>query len=83
MIDSLELFNKSDYIINVFRNNYSPKKTAKYFKEHIKKYNLENVGYIIIDDTKHDKFIDKYAYKYGYGYGYGYGYDLSNYISKI
>jgi len=38
------------------------------------KYNKKNIGYVITDDTKPDKFIDKYGYAYGYGYGYGYGY---------
>ena len=70
MADSLELFKKSDYILNVFRKNYSPKKAVNYFKEHINKYNIKNVGYVITDDTKPDKLIDKYGYGYGYGYGY-------------
>ena len=69
MADSLELFKKSDYIINVFRKNYSPKKAVNYFEEHINKYNIKNVGYVITDDTKPDKLIDKYGYGYGYGYG--------------
>lgn len=68
MADSLELFKKSDYILNVFRKNYSPKKAVNYFKEHINKYNIKNVGYVITDDTKPDKLIDKYGYGYGYGY---------------
>ena len=27
------------------------------------------MGYVFLDDTKPDKFIDKYGYGYGYGYG--------------
>ena len=68
MADSLELFKKSDYILNVFRKNYSPKKAVNYLKEHINKYNIKNIGYVITDDTKPDKLIDKYGYGYGYGY---------------
>ncbi len=32
------------------------------------------MSYVITDDSKPDKFLDKYGYKYEYGYGYGYGY---------
>jgi hypothetical protein len=39
-----------------------------------KKYNIKNMSYVITDDSKPDKFLDKYGYKYEYGYGYGYGY---------
>ena len=28
------------------------------------------MSYVITDDSKPDKFLDKYVYKYGYGYGY-------------
>ena len=30
------------------------------------------MSYVITDDSKPDKFLDKYGYKYEYGYGYGY-----------
>ena len=28
------------------------------------------MSYVITDESKPDKFLDKYGYKYGYGYGY-------------
>ena len=72
-VDSLKLIGKSDFLINVFRKNYSPKKSIEDVLEYQKKYNPKAMGYILIDDSKRDKLLDKYAYSYGYGYGYGYG----------
>ena len=74
MVDSLELLEKSDYVVHVFRKNFSSKKLVNYVLDYKEKYNKKNLGYVITDDTKPDKFIDKYGYRYGYGYGYGYGY---------
>ena len=70
MVDSLELLNKSDYVVHVFRKNFSSKKLVNYVLDYKEKYNKKNIGYLIVDDTKPDKFIDKYGYGYGYGYGY-------------
>ena len=70
MVDSLKLLGKSDYVIHVFRKNYSSKKFVNYVLDYKEKYNKKNIGYLIVDDTKPDKFIDKYGYGYGYGYGY-------------
>ena len=72
-VDSLRLIGKSDFVVNVFRKNYSPKKSIEDVLEYQKKYNPKAMGYILIDDSKRDKLLDKYAYSYGYGYGYGYG----------
>jgi capsular exopolysaccharide synthesis family protein len=74
MVDSLELLEKSDYVVHVFRKNFSSKKLVNYVLDYKEKYNKKNLGYVITDDSKPDKFIDKYGYRYGYGYGYGYGY---------
>ena len=71
MVDSLKLLEKLDSVVHVFRRNYSSKKLVNELLEYKEKYELKNVGYIIVDDSKSDKFIDKYGYKYGYGYGYG------------
>jgi len=72
-VDSLRLMGKSDFVVNVFRKNYSPKKSIEDVLEYQKKYNPKAMGYVLIDDSKRDKLLDKYAYRYGYGYGYGYG----------
>tara|TARA_B110000046_G_C12941095_1_gene375808 strand:+ start:93 stop:1142 length:1050 start_codon:yes stop_codon:yes gene_type:complete len=72
MVDSLKLLEKLDSVVHVFRRNYSSKKLVNDLLEYKEKYELKNVGYIIVDDSKSDKFIDKYGYKYGYGYGYEY-----------
>ena len=69
MVDSLELLEKSDYVIHVFRKNFSPKRVVNYVLDYKEKYKPKNIGYIITDDSKPDKFIDKYGYGYGYGYG--------------
>ena len=69
MVDSLELLEKSDYVIHVFRKNFSPKRVINYVIDYKEKYKTKNIGYIITDDSKPDKFIDKYGYGYGYGYG--------------
>jgi uncharacterized protein involved in exopolysaccharide biosynthesis/Mrp family chromosome partitioning ATPase len=74
MVDSLDLLKKSDYVFHVFRRNFSPKKLVNYVLDYKEKYKIKNMGYVISDDSKPDKFLDKYGYKYGYGYGYGYGY---------
>ena len=74
MVESLELLEKSDYVVHVFRKNFSSKKLVNYVLDYKEKYNKKNIGYVITDDTKPDKFIDKYGYAYGYGYGYGYSY---------
>ena len=73
MVESLELLEKSDFVVHVFRKNFSSKKLVNYVLDYKEKYNKKNIGYVITDDTKPDKFIDKYGYAYGYGYGYGYG----------
>ena len=65
MVDSLKLLGKSDYVIHVFRKNYSSKKFVNYVLDYKEKYNKKNIGYLIVDDTKPDKFIDKYGYGYG------------------
>jgi uncharacterized protein involved in exopolysaccharide biosynthesis/Mrp family chromosome partitioning ATPase len=74
MVDSLDLLKKSDFVFHVFRKNFSPKKLVSYVLDYKEKYKIKNMSYIITDDSKPDKFLDKYGYKYGYGYGYGYGY---------
>lgn len=73
MVDSLDLLKKSDFVFHVFRKNFSPKKLVNYVLDYKEKYKIKNMSYIITDDSKPDKFIDKYGYRYGYGYGYGYG----------
>jgi hypothetical protein len=73
MADTLKLLEKSDFIIHVFRKYFSSIKLVYILLEYIEKFKLKNIGYIITDDTKPDKFIDKYGYGYGYGHGYGYG----------
>jgi Mrp family chromosome partitioning ATPase len=72
-VDSLKLIGKSDFVLNVFRKNHSPKKSVEDVLDYQKKYNPKAMGYVLIDDSKRDKLLDKYAYSYGYGYGYGYG----------
>ncbi len=67
MVDSLELLEKSDYVIHVFRKNFSPKRVVNYVLDYKEKYKPKNIGYVITDDSKPDKFIDKYGYGYGYG----------------
>lgn len=69
MVDSLELLEKSDYVIHIFRKNFSPKRVVNYVLDYKEKYKPKNIGYVITDDSKPDKFIDKYGYGYGYGYG--------------
>ena len=61
MVDSLELLEKSDYVIHVFRKNFSPKRVVNYVLDYKEKYKPKNIGYIITDDSKPDKFIDKYG----------------------
>jgi len=70
MVDSLELLGKSDYVVHVFRKNFSSKKLVNYVLDYKEKYKPKNMGYLITDDSKPDKFIDKYGYGYGYGYGF-------------
>tara|TARA_B110000114_G_scaffold41046_1_gene43168 strand:+ start:129 stop:2411 length:2283 start_codon:yes stop_codon:yes gene_type:complete len=72
-VDSLRLIGKTDFVLNVFRKNFSPKKSVEDVMAYKKKYNPKAMGYVLIDDSKRDKLLDKYAYNYGYGYGYGYG----------
>ena len=74
MVDSLELLEKSDYVVHVFRKNFSSKKLVNYVLDYKEKYKPKNMGYLITDDSKPDKFIEKYGYGYGYGYGYVSGY---------
>jgi len=69
MVDALKLTQKSDFVIHVFRKYFSSKKLVNFLLEYNEKYKPKNIGYIITDDTKPDKFIDKYGYGYGYGYG--------------
>ncbi|MDC1179975.1 Wzz/FepE/Etk N-terminal domain-containing protein [Flavobacteriaceae bacterium] len=71
MVDSLKLLPKLDYNIHVFRKNYSSKKFLNFVLDYKEKYKPKNMGYVFLDDTKADKFIDKYGYGSGYGYGYG------------
>ena len=66
MVDSLELLKKSDYVFHVFRRNFSPKKLVNYVVDYKEKYKIKNMSYVITDDSKPDKFLDKYGYKYGY-----------------
>ena len=66
MVDSLELLKKSDYVFHVFRRNFSPKKLVNYVIDYKEKYKIKNMSYVITDDSKPDKFLDKYGYKYGY-----------------
>ena len=68
MVDPLELLEKSDIVVHVFRNAFSHKKTVDYMLEYKEKYNLNKIAYLITDNSKHDKLIDKYGYGYGYGY---------------
>ena len=70
-VDSLKLLEKSDFILHVFRKNYSQKKCVQDALEYQKKYCLEGVGYVMIDDSKPDKLLNKYGYGYGNGHGYG------------
>ena len=67
MVDSLDLLKKSDFVFHVFRKNFSPKKLVNYVLDYKEKYKIKNMSYIITDDSKPDKFLDKYGYKYGYG----------------
>ena len=76
-VDSLKLLEKSDFILHVFRKNYSQKKCVQDALEYQKKYCLEGVGYVMIDDSKPDKLLNKYGYGYGYGYGNGHGYGMA------
>ena len=78
MVDSLKLLPKLDYNIHVFRKNYSSKKFLNFVLDYKEKYKPKNMGYVFLDDTKPDKFIDKYGYGYGYVYGYGYGYGVAS-----
>ena len=73
MVDALKLTQKSDFVIHVFRKYFSSKKLVNFLLEYNEKYKPKNIGYVVTDDTKPDKFIDKYGYGYRYGYGYGYG----------
>ena len=54
-----QLLEKSDYVIHVFRKNFSPKRVVNYVLDYKEKYKPKNIGYIITDDSKPDKFIDK------------------------
>jgi len=65
MVDSLKLLPKLDYNIHVFRKNYSSKKFLDFVLDYKEKYKPKNMGYVFLDDTKADKFIDKYGYGYG------------------
>ena len=67
VVDPLELLERSDYVVHVFRKNFSPKKSVNYVLDYIEKYKPKNIGYVITDDSKPDKLIDKYGYGYGYG----------------
>ena len=64
MVDSLELLKKSDYVFHVFRRNFSPKKLVNYVIDYKEKYKIKNMSYVITDDSKPDKFLDKYGYGY-------------------
>ena len=39
MVDSLELLEKSDYVVHVFRKNFSSKKLVNYVLDYKEKYN--------------------------------------------
>lgn len=58
MVDSLELLKKSDYVIHVFRKKFSPKKVVNYVLDYTEKYKLKNIGYVLTDDSKPDRFIE-------------------------
>ena len=77
VVDTLKLLEKSDFVIHVFRKNFSSKKLVNFLIEYDEKFEPKNIGYVITDDTKPDKFIDKYGQGYGYGYGHGYGYGIT------
>ena len=44
MVDSLELLEKSDYVIHVFRKNFSPKRVVNYVLDYKEKYKPKNIG---------------------------------------
>ena len=77
MVDTLKLLEKSDFIIHVFRKYFSSKKLVNFLIEYNEKFKPKNIGYVITDDTKPDKFIDKY------GYGYGLWVWIRNHINQL
>ena len=86
VVDTLNLLDSIDFVIHIFRNNFSNRKYCDVVLNYKKKYELNEFAYILIDDSKTDKLISKYGYGYGdYGYGgYGYGgYGYGNGKNKI
>ena len=69
MADPLDLLDKSDLVIHVFRKHFSYKKTADFMLEYKTKYDLNNLAYLVTDDSKPDKLLEKYSYGYSYAYG--------------
>ncbi|MAW82862.1 MAG: hypothetical protein CL832_00135 [Crocinitomicaceae bacterium] len=69
MADPLDLLDKSDLVIHVFRKHFSNKKTADFMLEYKTKYDLNNLAYLVTDDSKPDKLLEKYSYGYSYAYG--------------
>ena len=62
MVDAIKLIQKSDFVIHVFRKYFSSKKLVNFLIEYNEKFKPKNIGYVITDDTKPDKFIDKNGY---------------------
>ena len=69
MADPLDLLDKADLVIHIFRKHFSYKKTADFMLEYKTKYDLDNLAYLVTDDSKPDKLLEKYSYGYTYAYG--------------
>lgn len=69
MADPLDLLDKADLVIHIFRKHFSYKKTADFMLEYKTKYDLNNLAYLVTDDSKPDKLLEKYSYGYTYTYG--------------
>ena len=68
MADPLDLLDKADLVIHIFRKHFSNKKTADFMLEYKTKYDLNNLAYLVTDDSKPDKLLEKYSYGYTYAY---------------
>ena len=68
--DALELFEYSDVIIYVIRQNYTQRKMPKMIDSKYKNGEIQNVCFVLNDFRVKNKYGEG---GYGYGYGYGYG----------
>ena len=73
--DTFQLVNYVDFIIYLFRANYTQNKITNYINELYSKNDVKSLSVVFNAVGNSKAYGYKYGYQYGYQYGYKYGYN--------